>query len=263
MALENLGHRPNIGSGNVHVIRLYREGFPALPGDQTRRAMSGSGTDEGRATSDWGAPAPTMAHNIRVSVAGLMYLASYLLLFLLGFVAVAWVLIAHVDPSKNDTALGLVLGGALLWFLVTMSFYLRYVLILFRAALQVPSGAAREELPRVLDPAAQLVGQEFDRDAQVKTLLGRAGKCRIELYGNGIRIWRGRSHPEPSWSFVYTDLLQAELVALLGGPRGPAPSYLRLIAARPRMAFLISSKSWTGDLIKRLGDHDVPTFGDS
>jgi hypothetical protein len=223
--------------------------------------MLGSGTDEGRATSDWVAPAPTLAHNARVSVAGLMYLASYLLLFPLGLVALVWVLITHVDPSKNDTAAGLILGGALLWIVVVMSFYVRYALIFFHAALQVPSGASRQEVPPVLEPATPLMGQDFDRYARVKTLLGRAGRCRIELYGNGIRIWRGPSHPEPSWSFAYTDLLQAEVVTLLGGSRGPAPSYLRLIAARPRMAFLISSKRWSGDLIKRLADHGVPTFG--
>jgi hypothetical protein len=148
----------------------------------------------------------------------------------------------------------------LLWIVVVISFYVRYALILFRAALQVPSGASREELPPVVEPATPLMGQEFDRYARVKTLLGRAGRCRIELYGNGIRIWRGPSHPEPSWSFAYTDLLQAEVVTLLGGSRGPAPSYLRLIASRPRMAFLISSKSWSGDLIKRLAGHDVHTF---
>jgi hypothetical protein len=221
--------------------------------------MSGSGTDESRATG-WGAPAPTIAHNVRVSVAGLLYLASYLLLFPLGLVAVVWLLITHVDPSKNDTAAGLILGGALLWIVVVMSFYVRYALILFHAALQVPSGASREELRPVVEPATPLMGQEFDRYARVKTLLGRAGRCRIELYANGIRIWRGPSHPEPSWSFVYTDLLQAELVTLLGGSRGPAPSYVRLVAARPRMAFLISSKSWSGDLINRLDAHDVPTF---
>jgi|GEM_PF-3495316 len=221
--------------------------------------MSGSGTEESLATGRGGL-APTVASNTRVLIAGLLYVASYLLLFPLGLVALVWLLITHVDPSKNDTAAGLILGGALLWIVVVMGFYIRYALILFRAALQVPSGASREELPPVVEPATPLMGQEFDRYARVKTLLGRAGRCRIELYGNGIRIWRGPSHPEPSWSFAYTDLLQAEVVTLLGGSRGPAPSYLRLVAERPRMAFLISSKSWSGDLIKRLGDHGVRTF---
>jgi hypothetical protein len=225
--------------------------------------MLGSGTEQGQATSDWAAPAPTVAHNVRVSVSGLMYLASYLLLFPLGLVVLVWLLITHVDPSKNDTAAGLILGGALLWIVVVMSFYVRYALILFRAALQVPSGASWEELSLVVEPATPLTGQEFDRYARVKTLLGRAGRCRIELYSNGIRIWRGPSHPEPSWSFVYTDLLQAEVVTLLGGSRGPAPTYLRLIAQRPRMAFLISTKSRTGDFIVRLGAHGVATFGAS
>ena len=34
-----------------------------------------------------------------------------------------------------------------------------------------------------------------------------------------------------------------------------------VVVALPRMAFLISSGSWTGDLRKRLSHHGVPTFG--
>jgi hypothetical protein len=79
-------------------------------------------------------------------------------------------------------------------------------------------------------------------------------------HGNGIRIWRGPNHEEPSFSFVYADLLQAEMSTLLLGRVSDA-AYVRLVAARPRMAFLISPRGWSRELVKRLGDHGVATFG--
>jgi hypothetical protein len=205
--------------------------------------------------------APTVASNNRVTKAALLYIGSYLLLFVLGALAIAWVAIGHVNPSTNDTAAGIFLAGALLWFVTTMGVYFRYYWVLISAALEVPSGAMLGELPALVVASLVLEGQEFQGKARVKTLLGRAGKCRIELYGNGIRIWRGPGHTEPSWSFAYADLLQAEAVTLMGGARTPSRPYLRLVAAEPRMAFLISSRWWTGDLIRRLSAHGVPTFG--
>jgi hypothetical protein len=204
---------------------------------------------------------PTVGSDARVSVAALAYLGSYLLLFVLGAVAIAWVAIGHVNPSTNDTAAGVILGGALVWVVTTIGLYLRYYRILLGAALTVPAGASRDEVPPVVISTAALEGEEFVGKARVKTLLGRAGRCRIEVYANGIRIWRGPSHPEPSWSFLYIDIVQAEVVTLLGGARTPDQSYLRLVAARPRMAFIISSRRWTADVIRRLAGHGVPTFG--
>jgi hypothetical protein len=204
---------------------------------------------------------PTVGSNTRVSVAALAYLGSYLLLFVLGAVAIAWVAIGHVNPSTNDTAAGVILGGALVWVVTTIGLYLRYYRMVLSTTLSIPSGAARDEVLPVVMTTAALEGEEFVGKASVKTLLGRAGRCRIELYANGIRIWRGPSHTEPSWSFLYIDIVQAEVVTLLGGARTPDQSHLRLVAARPRMAFIISSRRWTDDLIRRLAAHGVPTFG--
>jgi len=204
---------------------------------------------------------PTVGSDTRVRVAALAYLGSYLLLFVLGAIAIAWVAIGHVNPSTNDTAAGVILGGALVWVFTTIGLYLRYYRMLFSAALSVPSGAARDEVPPVVVATEALEGEEFVGHARVKTLRGRAGRCRIEVYANGIRIWRGSGHTEPSWSFLYIDIVQAEVVTLLGGARTPDQSYLRLVAARPRMAFIISSRRWTADLIRRLARDGVPTFG--
>src|SRR4029077_15140591 len=129
---------------------------------------------------------PTVGSDARVSVAALTYLGSYLLVLGLGGVAVAWVAIGHVNPSTNDTAAGVILGGALVWVVTTIGLYLRYYRVLFRAALSVPSGAARDEVPPVVMSTEALEGEEFVGNARVKTLLGRAGRCRIEVYANGI-----------------------------------------------------------------------------
>lgn len=203
---------------------------------------------------------PTMASNRRVVQAGLVYALSNALIFVMLLAALLWIAIGHVNPSKSDLVASVFLGGAVVWLATTLGLYFRYYLTFIGAALQVPSGVSRAELPRVVEATRPLEGEEFAGRVRVKTVLGRSVNCRIELYSNGIRIWRGPSHEEPSFSFVYTDLLQAEISTLLVG-RGPTAAYVRLVAARPRMAFLISPRGWSRELVKRLGDHGVATFG--
>ena len=213
------------------------------------------------ATTKRPSPVPPVGSDRTVGTACGLYVASYLLLFVLGFIAIAWTLIGHINPSTNDSAAGLIVGGAALILVLIIGSYTWYYVASKHAALRLPFGDSKEALPLFVEPPAPLTDEEFMGQARVRTLLGRAGKCRIELYGNGIRIWRGPSHPQPSWSFHYGDLIQAETVTILGSGRGPNAYYIRLVVALPRMAFLISSGSWTGDLRKRLSHHGVPTFG--
>lgn len=209
-----------------------------------------------------GAAVPTVASDVRVAIAGMLYAASYLLLVVLGIITVVGVLVTHVDPSTNPTAADLIVGGAFLWVVLTIGLYWRYYRTWVGAALQVPFGPARNDLPRTITPAIEFVGvPEFEAQARVKTLLGRAGKCWIELFGNGMRIWRGPRHAEPSWGFEYSDLVQAESTFFIAGPRTPEQRFVRLVAGRPLMAFLISSKDQTDELIRRLAGHHVTAFG--
>jgi hypothetical protein len=203
---------------------------------------------------------PMLALDPRVLRAAKIYALSYLLIFVMAIPAVLWVGIGHVDPSTNNIAAGLFVGGIVVWIATVMALYFRYYRTFINSALDVPDGVSSAELPRVVEAASPLQGEQFARRARVKTILGTSANCRIELYRNGIRIWRGPDHDQPSFSFLYTDLMQVEIATLWLG-RGPNAPYVRLVASRPRMAILISSRRWSGELIKRLGDHDVVTFG--
>lgn len=203
---------------------------------------------------------PMLALDPRVLKAVKVYALSYLLISVIAVPAILWVAIGHVDPSRNNLAAGLFLGGGAVWIATTMALYFRYYRTFINSALEVPDGVSSADLPRVVEAASPLEGEEFARRARVKTVLGRSANCRIELYRNGIRIWRGLDHEEPSFCFLYTDLLQAERAELLLG-RGPVAPYVRLVASHPRMAFLISSRRWSRELLKRLADHEVATFG--
>jgi len=205
---------------------------------------------------------PLLAHDPRVLKAGIAYALSYVSIFVLAIPAILWVAIGHVDPSRNDLAAGLFLGGGVLYIATVMAFFFRYFWTFTNCAVQLPDGVSRDELPRVIEAASPLEGEEFAHRARVKTILGLSANYRLELYRNGIRIWLGPGHAEPSFSFLYTDLLRAE-IATIPMARGPDSPYLRLVASRPRMAFLISSRRWSGELLQRLGDHGVDTFGSS
>jgi hypothetical protein len=200
-----------------------------------------------------------MAADRRIIQAVIAWFVSFLLIFVLAVAAILWVAIGHVDPSTNDFAGNVFVIAGAAWFATVMGLYLRYYLTFIRAALDVPDGVSRAELPRVVDAAGLLQGEQFARRARVKTVLGRSVKCRIDVYSNGIRIWRGPHHSEPSFSFLYSDILQAEMATIVVS-RGSV-SYVRLVASQPRTAFLISLGRSSRELVRYLGAHDVPTFG--
>lgn len=200
-----------------------------------------------------------MATDRRVLHAVVVWLLSFVSIFVLGAAAILWVAIGHVDPSRDEFAGGVFVIAGAGWFATVMGLYLRYYVTFIKAALDVPDGVARAELPRVVEAAGALGVEQFTRSARVKTALGRSQRCRIDVYTNGIRIWRGPHHAEPSFGFLYTDILQAELATIVVS-RGSV-NYVRLVASQPRMAFLISSGRSSTELVRYLGAHDVPTFG--
>jgi hypothetical protein len=202
---------------------------------------------------------PPMAADRRILQAVVAWLLSFVSIFVLGAAAILWVAIGHVDPSKNEFAGNVFVIAGVGWFVTVMGLYLRYYVTFIRAALEVPEGVSRAELPRVVEAAGPLQGEQFTRTARVKTVLGRSLRCRIDVYGNGIRIWRGPHHAEPSFSFLFTDILQAELATIVVS-RGSV-NYVRLVASQPRTAFLISSGRSSLELVRYLGAHDVRTFG--
>jgi hypothetical protein len=138
------------------------------------------------------------------------------------------------------------------------------------AVLEVPGGVPKSEIPRVIDAPAEVIAgaPELVVKVQARCLLGRLGKCQIELYPAGVQVWKGPKHPEPQWQFSYDNLLQAESIVLSGsGMRNSQDQYcLRLIADRPRMVFLLGGSftdNGTQSLLSGLRKHGVRTFIES
>jgi hypothetical protein len=200
-----------------------------------------------------------MAADRRIMQAAIVWLLSFVSIFVMAVAAILWVAIGHVDPSKNEFVGNVFVIAGAVWFATVMALYFRYYRTFIGAALRVPDGVSRADVPRVVEAASPLQGEVFAKRARVKTILGWSIRCRIELYQNGIRIWRGPHHEGPLFSFRYGDLLQAELAAIVVS-RGSV-NYVRLVASQPRMAFLISSGRSSRELVRYLGDHGVPTFG--
>jgi hypothetical protein len=206
---------------------------------------------------------PTMASDTHVFLASCAYLAAYFLLFVVFSIGLGLMAFAHIDLTSGIAG-SVTLGTGVLLGAAIIGLYWRYHTIWLSEALHVPSGTPREELPRNVESARPLVGVlEFDLRTGVRTLLGRVVGCRTELYNNGLRIWRGPGFAEPSWSFLYSDLVQAECVTLSGGAKySPSTTFVRLIAAQPRMAFVISSGNLTDELLLRLRNHRVITVAE-
>jgi hypothetical protein len=142
-------------------------------------------------------------------------------------------------------------------------------IMFLREAVKVSGGPAKVDIPRVIDAPSTVITGEPELVVKMVTrcLTGRVGKCRLEFYPEGLQICRDRNHPEPRWLFAYADLKQAELVDVVANGRVSVHQYyVRLIAARPRMAFLFGSQLSTNQNAKviysKLADHKVPTSGE-
>lgn len=91
------------------------------------------------------------------------------------------------------------------------------------------------------------------------------GMVWIELYPDGIQVWKGRDKPSPRWQFSYRNLVQAESVDLVATTKnGEVHQYfVRVIVDMPRMAFLFGSHWWRNKearvLADKLREHGVPT----
>ena len=171
----------------------------------------------------------------------------------------------RIDSAVGPIAL-LLFAAGFLWLVL----HIRYRFVFRTEAVAVPGGLTRADIPRVIEaPAGVIVGEpQLVVTLPTRCLAGWIGRCRVEFYAAGLQIWKGPQRPEPRWQFSYKDLLQAESVVLSSsGARNSQDQYsLRLIAARPRMAFLFGSAFANRDtqlMLSELGKHGVPTFTES
>jgi hypothetical protein len=166
-----------------------------------------------------------------------------------------------VNPAVGATAVAAFIALAFIW----MGLWFRYRHVFFREALRVPDGLAKPAIPRVVQAPSDIsAGMPLAMaKLRVRTLSGRAGKCQIQLFEQGLQIWRGPNHPVPRWQFEYSQVALAEPVQI-ETPKGPNPVYLRLVIGQPRMVFLcgptLNLDRDLGPVLKALSERGVQAF---
>jgi hypothetical protein len=208
----------------------------------------------------------TLTDNRPLTVAMLAYVVAGGLFGIAVLVGIGVAIVGAAFHAQKDSLLGplilLLFATGLVWLVL----YVRYVFMFRAAAVQVRDGLAKADIPSVIDAPGLVAGEpELVLRLPARYLRGRLGKCRVEFYATGIQIWKGPNHPEPRWQFSYPDLLQAESVVLqASGGRNSRDQYsLRLIAVRPRMAFLFGNSFTNRDtqmMLDELRRHGVRTF---
>ena len=147
-----------------------------------------------------------------------------------------------VGHFGGDADLFFVLGALapVVLFATWLFLYLRFRVLFLRDAVSMPD-VSSEAIPLVFDSPGLVHGKPtLVITMQTRSTLGRHGRCRVELYQDGLQIWRGPAEPEPRWQLAYRDLDQVEAVDVFSIESfgNNVETFVRLIARRPRMAFL-------------------------
>jgi hypothetical protein len=245
------------------------------PDKQTVTAVSESDVSTIATSADVGRVegSQTLTGDRRLTIAMVSYLGAGCLWGVLGIAGMGIAVAMGATHAGHNSTLGTILGTVIVLFMAIMPvwlfLYIRYRFMFRAAAVEVPNGLSKAQIPRVIDAMGIASGEpELMVELPARYLPGRLGKCRVEFYASGIRIWKGPHHPEPRWQFAYEDLLQAESVVMEStGSRGSRDQYsLRLIAARPPMAFLFGNSFTTNDsqlMLEELRKHGVRTFNEA
>ena len=142
-------------------------------------------------------------------------------------------------------------------------------IVFLREAVKVPGGLPRSEIPMLVEASSGVISGEPELavNAVARCLTGRIGRCRLEFYSSGLQISRGPDRPEPRWQFAYSDLAQAELLDVASSGKTTVHQYyVRLVATRPRMAFLFKNtwreRNATSLIFAKLGEHRVKSYSE-
>lgn len=213
---------------------------------------------------------PTLADDTRLATLGYGALAGGCLVILIPAVLVGLALLLN---SQGVNANGLMSAGIAAipaLFLAWLVVFVWYRLSFYRRAVTVTGAPPAQSVPRVVEAADGVIEgtPEIVLFMRTRSTAGRHGNCRVEFYAGGIQVKNPR-HPESHWQFSYANLVHAESIQLVsvGGRMTTSQNFVRLIAARPRMAFLFGN-SWYMNrgvpvLVRKLREHGVETFDET
>jgi hypothetical protein len=256
-------------------LRNFEAQKATLPDKQTVTAAPESDISYIATAADVGSArgSQTLTGNRRLTIAMFSYLGAGCLWAVLGIAGMGIAVAMGASHAGSNSTLGALLETVIVLFVAIMPLwlvlYIRYRFMFRAAAVEVPNGLSKAQIPRVIDAPGIVSGEpELVVVLPARYLPGRLGKCRVEFYASGIQIWKGPEHPEPRWQFAYENLLQAESVVMEStGSRGSRDQYsLRLSAAQPRMAFLFGNSFTNSDsqlMLEELRKHGVRTFNEA
>jgi len=173
-----------------------------------------------------------------------------------------------------DLGLGMAALAVVLFVLFAagwLTMYVRFRLAFLRRALEVQGHAQNAGVQRDVGAGPGVISGKplLLVKMQTRCATGSLGRCRIELYSGGLQIWKGPERPEPRWQFAYGDVVQAECLDLFTPSWVPDLYVVRLVTARPSMAFLFGGV-WVSSvegqnrnarlLTNKLRQHGVATF---
>ena len=222
------------------------------------------------AMSDSGAISPgKLSDDRRLTAMGLAVLGGGCIFILVPVLLVVVAVVTRGNRNVSDSFFGAAVVSAGIVFVLWIGVYFGFRFMFFHDAVRVAGAPPRSEIPRVTAAPEVITGDaEWAIRLATRGTMGKVGKCWIELYANGLQIWKGPDHAEPRWQFSYQNLLQAESVDIVSSTKsGEVHQYfVRLIVDRPRMAFLFGSH-WLRNknapaLADKLRQHNVPTVSE-
>lgn len=172
---------------------------------------------------------------------------------------------------NSDEWVSAALAALATLFLLWLAIFAWYRILFYSKAVNVSGAPPRGQIPRVVDASDGVISGQPDLvlRMRVRSTLGRHGSCRVELYPGGIQIWKGAQHPEPRWQLSYSNLVHAESISMVsvGSRFASTRHFVRLITARPRMAFFFGNAWFVNRgaqvLVESLRQHGVTTISET
>lgn len=213
---------------------------------------------------------PTLADDSRLATLGYGALTGGCVVVLVPATLIGLSVGLRTQGIDSDGLLSAGVASIPTLFVLWLAVFVWFRFAFYREAVRVSGAPPPGQVPLDVEAAHGVIDgkPEVVLLMRTRSTAGRHGNCRVELYPDGVQIVNPR-HLKPRWQFSYANLVHAESITMVsvGGRTRTSRHFVRLIAARPRMAFFLSS-TWFANgsvhvLIDKLREHAVAVFDES
>jgi len=220
-------------------------------------------------TGDRPSGVPTLADDQRLATLGYGSVAGGCLVIVIPALLFGGAAVLNWQGIKADGLFSAGLAAIPTLFLLWLFVFIWFRFAFYREAVRVTGAPPPKSVPRVVKAADGVIDGPLEMVLLMRTrsTAGRHGNCRVEFYAGGIQVKHPR-YPEPCWQFSYANLVHAESIKLTSvGRMTSTRNFVRLVTARPRMAFFFGN-SWFMNravpvLVEKLRQHGVTTFDET